>query len=178
MYLFWPKPCSWHRIFVSLWWLYTMGFIHGWCPVGDAVWALMTLGGKLVGMYPAPIAKAMYPIMFYAVVLSHCGHCEGTGAGTRKCTQNLFAACSAAENNCSQLLMPLIIKCFPQQIGIERKHGLSSPSKLVMLLTCFLKFSFWAAAFGLPVVCWRCSGPKLYFSLLREVLKISEKRLL
>lgn len=57
-------------------------------------------GGMLVGMHPAPAAGAMHPIMCCAVVLSHCGHCEGSWTGTRKCAQNfLFAACFATENN-------------------------------------------------------------------------------
>lgn len=71
-------------------------------------------GGVLVGMHPAPAAGAMHPIMCCAVVLSHCGHCEGSWTGTRKCAQNfLFAACFATENNWGRLLMPLIVKCFP-----------------------------------------------------------------
>lgn len=60
---------------------------------------------------------------------------------------------------------------------LECKHRLSSPSKLLMLLTYFLKFPFKAVVFGLPVVFWQCPDLEFYFSFLYEVLKTSEKRL-
>lgn len=47
-FLFWPKPCSLHRSFASLWWVYTMGFIHGWFPGGvqwEYGWSWGRVGG-------------------------------------------------------------------------------------------------------------------------------------